>query len=101
MDDKQFLQKLQQTQVLTTKEHTKWDWDLIEEVLEGPLRNPVHLHTATMRNVKFIKRILSFLKPHERGFFITEPYSVVCRSLARTNLVHSQRTSYATPLEQS
>jgi hypothetical protein len=78
MDEKQFLQKLHQTQVLATKEYTKWDWDQIEEALEGPLRNPVHLNTATQRNVKFIKRLLSFLKPsYERGAFITEPYTMV------------------------
>jgi len=77
MDDKKFLQKLQQTQVLATNEYTKWDWDQIEEALEGPLRNPAHLTTATQKNVKFIKRIISFLKPQERGFFLTEPYTMV------------------------
>ncbi len=62
--------------MLVTKDYTKWEWDQIAEVLEGPLRNPVHLITATQRT-KFIKRILSFLKPTEKGFFMNEPHNAV------------------------
>jgi hypothetical protein len=75
MEPSQFMQKLQQTQVLTTKEYNKWDWDQIEEALEGPLRNPMHLTTATQRTV-FIKRILSFLKPTDKSI-MKEQYTLV------------------------
>lgn len=82
MEPSQFMQKLQQTQVLATKEYTKWDWDLIEETLEGPLRNPVHFTTATQRTT-FIKRILSFLKPKDKSI-MKESHTVV-RSHPPTN----------------
>jgi hypothetical protein len=83
MEPSQFMQKLQQTQVLATKEYTKWDWDLIEETLEGPLRNPVHFTTATQRTT-FIKRILSFLKPKDKSI-MKESHTVV-RSSSPTSL---------------
>ncbi len=83
MEPSQFMQKLQQTQVLATKEYTKWDWDLIEETLEGPLRNPVHFTTATQRTT-FIKRILSFLKPKDKSI-MKESHTVVRVSSSTTN----------------
>ncbi|KAL6058320.1 Cytosolic regulator of adenylyl cyclase [Balamuthia mandrillaris] len=66
MDEAQLQYKLRQTQVLMTKDHTKWQWDLIAEVLEGPLRSKDHL-SITLRT-KFIKRLLSFLSPSNRAF---------------------------------
>jgi rapamycin-insensitive companion of mTOR len=73
MDDRQLLAKLQQTQILVTKDYTKWEWDFVTEVLEGPLRNPVHLSAAM--KTKFIKRILSFLRPSNH-LFSTETWTV-------------------------
>ncbi|ELR24886.1 cytosolic regulator of adenylate cyclase [Acanthamoeba castellanii str. Neff] len=61
MDDKQLLARLQQTQILATKDYSRWEWYTVTEILEGPLRNPTHLSTALQ--TKFIKRILSFLRP--------------------------------------
>src|SRR5207253_2908409 len=41
MDDVTFQNRLKETQVLTfPKEWTKWKWELIAELLEGPLNNP-------------------------------------------------------------
>ncbi|KAL6050423.1 Peptidyl-prolyl cis-trans isomerase fkbp11 [Balamuthia mandrillaris] len=66
MDENQLTAKLKQTQVLTTKDYTRWDWDVITEALEGPLRNPAHLNYAL--HTKFIKRIISFLQPTSNKF---------------------------------
>jgi len=66
MDDVQFQQKIKDTQVLVTKDITKWNWELIFELLEGPLNNPQHLANAL--KTKFIKRMLSFLRPNKKLF---------------------------------
>ncbi|KYR02655.1 cytosolic regulator of adenylyl cyclase [Tieghemostelium lacteum] len=66
MDDAQFQQKVKDTQVLVTKDITKWNWELIFEMLEGPLNNPTHLSNAL--KTKFIKRMLSFLRPNNKLF---------------------------------
>ncbi|KAN0036442.1 hypothetical protein ACTFIV_001735 [Dictyostelium citrinum] len=66
MDDNQFQQKIKDTQVLVTKDYQKWSWELMFELLEGPLNNPQHL--ANTLKTKFIKRILSFLRPNKKLF---------------------------------
>eukprot|EP01132_Coremiostelium_polycephalum_P001142 gene1142-1449_t len=66
MDDAQFQQKIKDTQVLVTKDILKWNWELIFELLEGPLNNPTHLANAL--KTKFIKRMLSFLRPNNKLF---------------------------------
>jgi hypothetical protein len=67
MDDKQFQMKLQDTQVLITKDYSKWNWDVISETIEGPLHNLNHLLFA-LQKCKIIKRLLSFLRPSNRLF---------------------------------
>eukprot|EP01087_Luapelamoeba_hula_P013098 TRINITY_DN3724_c1_g1_i3.p1 TRINITY_DN3724_c1_g1~~TRINITY_DN3724_c1_g1_i3.p1 ORF type:complete len:982 (+),score=144.33 TRINITY_DN3724_c1_g1_i3:348-3293(+) len=73
IDEKQLLVKLQQTQVTENKDFRRWAWDSISEMLEGPLRNPMHVATV-MRQTKFFKRLLSFLRPSRR-LFSTLPLS--------------------------
>ncbi|HLD77508.1 MAG TPA: hypothetical protein VJB16_00630, partial [archaeon] len=67
MDEKQFQMKLQDTQVLITKDYSKWNWDVISETIEGPLHNLNHLLFA-LQKCKLIKRLLSFLRPSNRLF---------------------------------
>ncbi|KAI8394190.1 Rapamycin-insensitive companion of mTOR, N-term-domain-containing protein [Radiomyces spectabilis] len=59
IDDIHFRQLLMDSQVLNTKDYTKWSWDSILELLQGPLLNPRRLEEA-MRGKKFIKRLLAF-----------------------------------------
>ncbi|EGC39137.1 cytosolic regulator of adenylyl cyclase [Dictyostelium purpureum] len=66
MDEAQFQQKIKDTQVLVTKDFQKWNWELMFELLEGPLNNPQHL--AGTLKTKFIKRMLSFLRPNKKLF---------------------------------
>ncbi|ORX62115.1 hypothetical protein DM01DRAFT_1298682 [Hesseltinella vesiculosa] len=67
IDDAHFRQLLMDTQVLSTKDYTKWSWDNITELLQGPLLNPKRLDEA-MRSRKFIKRLLAFYRPFKHQF---------------------------------
>jgi len=66
MDTQEVLDRIQRTEVEQHKEPTKWEWELVMELLEGPLRNPAHLSSAM--KTKFIKRILSFFRPEKHMF---------------------------------
>ena len=62
MDDLTFRNRLLETGVLSTKDDTKWSFDILIELLEGPLRNPKRLDEA-MRASKFMKRVLGYFQP--------------------------------------
>lgn len=53
--------------MLVVREHVKWNYDLILELIEGPLANPKRLE-ETIRATKFFKRIFSFLHPYNNRF---------------------------------
>lgn len=67
MDEAQLKQKMLETEVLSTVNYEKWDWSLIQELIEGPLTNPKYLQEATDRS-KFVHRLLKFLKPFQYRF---------------------------------
>jgi len=58
--------KLKETNVLLKTDFLTWNWDLIGELVEGPLANPVHFASATRQ--KFLKRIFNFLCPLNRSY---------------------------------
>lgn len=62
IDDAHFRNLLLETQVLSTKDHTRWSLDILIGLLEGPLLNPRRLDEA-MRASKFMRRLLSFFHP--------------------------------------
>lgn len=62
IDDAHFRNLLLETQVLNTKEHTRWGFEILTELLEGPLLAPKRLDEA-MRASKFMRRLLSFFHP--------------------------------------
>lgn len=53
--------------MLNTKDHTKWSFEILIELLEGPLLNPRRLDEA-MRASKFMRRLLSFFHPFNYRF---------------------------------
>ncbi|KNC51424.1 pianissimo A [Thecamonas trahens ATCC 50062] len=67
MDDKSFDALLKSTQIFGTKDFTKWHWDVIAEVIEGPLSDVRRMEECITRT-KFAKRILSFLRPSNHQF---------------------------------
>ncbi|KII86754.1 hypothetical protein PLICRDRAFT_43412 [Plicaturopsis crispa FD-325 SS-3] len=67
MDDKTFQASLLETQVMLTKDHTKWDFDVLQELIEGPLLNPRRMEEA-IKVSRFIRRLTSFFHPFSHRF---------------------------------
>jgi len=67
MDETQFRAKMVETQVLNSVNYTKWDWPLIQELIEGPMVNPKRLMEAMVTS-KFVHRLLGFLRPFKYRF---------------------------------
>lgn len=74
IDDSTFRNLLLETQVLSTKEFPRWDFDILIQLAEGPLLAPKRLDEA-MRASKFMRRVLAFLHP------LNYQYSAVPRSM--------------------
>ena len=53
--------------MLNTKSYTKWNWDILNEIIQGPLLNPKRLEEA-IKVTKFMKRLLSFYRPFKYRF---------------------------------
>lgn len=67
IDDSHFRNLIVETGVLTTKNFLRWNWDVLTELIQGPLMNPKRLEEA-FKATKFMKRILSFYRPFKGKF---------------------------------
>ncbi|GAA93563.1 uncharacterized protein L969DRAFT_89176 [Mixia osmundae IAM 14324] len=67
VDDVAFRNLLIESQVLSSKDHTKWNYDTLLQLAEGPLRNEKRLEEA-IRGSKFMHRLLAFYHPHARRY---------------------------------
>ncbi|KAF9242546.1 Rapamycin-insensitive companion of mTOR, N-term-domain-containing protein [Melanogaster broomeanus] len=67
MDDKTFQSSLLETQVMLTKDNMKWNFDMIQELIEGPLLNPKRLEEA-IKVSRFMRRLMSFFYPFSHRF---------------------------------
>ena len=67
IDDLQFRSLLLETQVLTTANYLKWKWDLINDLIEGPLLNSKRLEES-IKASKFMKRLIGFFRPFKYKF---------------------------------
>ena len=67
MDEIRFRAAVVETQILNHTKHVKWNWDLIEDLVEGPLKNPRRLSEA-ITGTKFLKRLLGFYRPFKYRF---------------------------------
>ena len=65
MDESTVKHKLNES-VLLKKDFSQWNWEIISEMIEGPLSNPVHYNTPLA--TRFIKKILSFYRPSNKAF---------------------------------
>ena len=54
-------------QVLLGRDHTKWNFDLVIDLIEGPLHTPKRMDEA-IRATKFVRRLMGFLQPHNNRF---------------------------------
>jgi hypothetical protein len=67
LDEATFRALLVDTQVLSSTNFSKWKWDIILKLIEGPLLNGKRLDEA-IKASKFIKRIISFFRPFKYKF---------------------------------
>lgn len=62
VDDLRFRRMVYDSKVLQTKDFTSWNWNIIQELFEGPLMNSKHLEELA-KSTKFIRRLLVFYRP--------------------------------------
>lgn len=55
------------SQVMLTKDHTKWNFDSLLDLIEGPLLNPKRMEEA-IKVSRFIRRLTSFFHPFSHRF---------------------------------
>ena len=52
---------------MLTRDYTKWNYDVLLDLIEGPLLNPKRLEEA-IKVSKFIKRLMTFFHPESHRF---------------------------------
>lgn len=52
---------------MLTKDHTKWNFEVLQDLIEGPLLNPKRMEEA-IKVSRFIRRLLSFFHPFSHRF---------------------------------
>jgi rapamycin-insensitive companion of mTOR len=62
LDDRQFIQMINDSGIILNRDHTKWNYEMIVDLLEGPLMNPKRLDEA-LKATKFVRRLLAFFHP--------------------------------------
>lgn len=67
MDDKAFQAALLETQVSMTKEHNKWNFEVLQDLIEGPLLNPKRMEEA-IKVSRFVRRVMQFYLPFAHKF---------------------------------
>lgn len=72
-------------QVMLTKDHTKWNFDTLLDLIEGPLLNPKRMEEA-IKVSRFIRRLTSFFHPFSHRFSVL-PRAKVCCGVRRHRYV--------------
>lgn len=67
MDDKVFHSSMIETQVMATKDHSIWNFETLQVLIEGPLLNTKRLDEA-IRITRFIRRLMTFFHPFNHRF---------------------------------
>jgi rapamycin-insensitive companion of mTOR len=67
IDDAAFRQMLLESGVLSSSSYSKWKWDVILRIIEGPLTNGKRLEEAVKAS-RFVKRLVSFYRPFKYKF---------------------------------
>jgi hypothetical protein len=52
---------------MLTKDHTKWNFEVLHDLIEGPLLNPKRMEEA-IKVSRFIRRLLAFFHPFSHRF---------------------------------
>jgi rapamycin-insensitive companion of mTOR len=81
MDDKAFQAMMLETQVMQNiKDHSKWNLDVLIELVEGPLLIPKRMEEA-IRGSRFVRRLMTFFHPFNHRFSEIEDTKVFSSSL--------------------
>ncbi len=67
MDDKTFQANLLDTQVMLTKDYTKWSFDTLQDLVEGPFNNPKRMEEA-IKVSRYVRKLMSFFHPFAHRF---------------------------------
>ena len=67
MDDKTFQTLLLDSQVMTTKDQTKWNFDVLQDLMEGPFLNPKRMEEA-IKVSRYVRKLISFYHPFSHRF---------------------------------
>ncbi|OCH89904.1 hypothetical protein OBBRIDRAFT_793801 [Obba rivulosa] len=67
MDDKTFQTCLLDTQVMLTKDQAKWNFEALQELVEGPLQNPKRMEEA-IKVSKYMRKLMTFFHPLSHRF---------------------------------
>ncbi|KAG6820706.1 hypothetical protein H0H93_012759 [Arthromyces matolae] len=67
MDDKTFQSSMLETQVMLTKDSSKWHFETLQEFIEGPLLNPKRMEEA-IKVSRFVRRLMTFFHPFSHRF---------------------------------
>ncbi|KAI0697900.1 Rapamycin-insensitive companion of mTOR, N-term-domain-containing protein [Cytidiella melzeri] len=67
MDDRGFQALLLDSQVLATKDQTKWNFDILQDLIEGPLLNPKRMEEA-IKASRYMRKLISFYHPFAHRF---------------------------------
>jgi len=62
-----YFNQLFHIKVLIDKDFTKWNWNIIQDLIKGPLMNHKRLE-ETLKTTKFVNCILSFYRPLSHQF---------------------------------
>ena len=54
-------------QVMVTKDHTKWNLDMLQELIEGPLLNHKRMEEA-IKVSRYIRKLMAFFHPFSHRF---------------------------------
>jgi hypothetical protein len=66
MDDRTFQTAVIETQVMQTKDFTKWNYEALQDVVDGLMYNQKRLEEVI--KAKFIRRLMSFYSPFNHRF---------------------------------
>lgn len=67
LDDAHFRQMLLDTQVLITNNYTKWQWDKLYELFQGPLMNQKRLDES-IKGIRLLPKLFGFYRPSKEKF---------------------------------
>jgi rapamycin-insensitive companion of mTOR len=67
VDDAHFRQMVLDTQVLATNNYTKWQWDKLYELFQGPLMNQKRLDES-IKGIRLLPKLFSFYRPSKEKY---------------------------------